>query len=353
MSKHLEMIPDTFTFCSRCAARVEIGRVPYGSPIKCSSCGFEFTIFGGSASSRAGEGGGKRGGAGTDEGGTRWSDGTPEVSCGDPPYRLVFANTFSFPLRAAALGRFLALAIVAIAVVAVANLAVWCARADHEGVDPSTRVLLWHGLLFSSCFGLLVALGWTWAASAWGVTVIRDTFYGCDDVRRWPDPLALEGLSEWMFVASSAILATLPGLTATGVWQWLNIPRSAGIAVCVPVLFPIFLLSVLETDSPVNPLSSAVWRSLFRGWRVWMVFYGVTLLAAALAAAIVTMGFLYGGWPIGVVLLGVLVALEWLIYCRLLGRLAWYCSGRPLRREQGGDRGVDESLPSEAAAYWA
>ena len=345
MGQPATMIPDTFSFCPRCASRVEIGRVPLGSTLTCWSCGFEFVLARG-VEGRAATGQGRGEGKGEDRRHTHdvrkkttppeedhWAR---EATGGVPPLGLFFAGTFRFPFYLATLSESLVLSIGAVVLVAGIRLALWCYNADNEELDQYTRVLLWNGLMLSGAFGGVFALVWACAAAACGLTILHDTSHGADAIESWPNLLRLEGLGEFVYTVNALVLSALPGLLATPLWHWLGISRTLGIAVTVPVLFPIFLLSMLETRSPTDPVSLAVWRSLLYAWRAWLAFYLVALAAALVTAALAVAAIRHAGWAVGLVAAGALLTAAWMIYFRLLGRLAWFCSGRWARDHREG-----------------
>jgi hypothetical protein len=92
-------------------------------------------------------------------------------------------------------------------------------------------------------------------------------------------------------------------------------------------LFPVLLLSMLETGSPLLPFSQAVMKSFFAAKRGWTIFYLETmgLWAAALCAA----GHVLQRWKsstsVLLPILALLLTAVLIIYFRLLGRLGWYC----------------------------
>ncbi len=182
--------------------------------------------------------------------------------------------------------------------------------------------------MLSIAFGGLFALVWACATAACGVTIVHDTSHGADAIESWPNLLRLEGLGEFVYTVNALILSALPGVVAAPVWQWLAVPRFLGIGVTVPVLFPVFLLSMLETRSPTDPVSLPVWRSLLWAWRAWLLFYVLALAVALVAAALLAAAIGQVGGAAGLVATAVLPTAAWMIYFRLLGRLAWFCSGR-------------------------
>jgi hypothetical protein len=98
------------------------------------------------------------------------------------------------------------------------------------------------------------------------------------------------------------------------------------IAITIFFAFPILLLCTLETDSPFLPVSAVVFASLGRHAIAWLAFFlqaGLLLVAAAAAVAFV--GPLLDP-RLAIPLAGLLFSTVVMIYFRLLGRLAFYCS---------------------------
>ena len=340
------MIPDTFSFCPRCASRVEIGRVPLGSKLTCWSCGFEFVLARG-VEGRAATGQGRGEGKGEDRRHARDAQKKPtpaeedhwarEATGGMPPLGLFFSGTFRFPFYLATLSESLGLSIGAVVLVAGIRLALWCYHADNEAIDPSTRVLLWNGLMLSGAFGGVFALVWACAAGRLRTDdPPRHVPRGRRD-RELAQPAAAgrAGRVRLHGQCRGALGAAGPAghvaLALAG-----SPPAAWALRVTVPVLFPIFLLSMLETRSPTDPVSLAVWRSVLYAWRAWLAFYLIALATAVVAAALVAAAIRQAGGAVGLVATGVLPTVAWMIYFRLLGRLAWFCSGRWAREHREG-----------------
>jgi hypothetical protein len=103
--------------------------------------------------------------------------------------------------------------------------------------------------------------------------------------------------------------------------------RGAVVLIGLFFLFPIVLLSMCEKNSPLVAVSLVVCRTFWLAWRGWVTFYFVTavLLTAVLAGVI--NAFTFGAiW--GMIAVALALGVVWLIYFRLLGRLAWYCTER-------------------------
>ncbi|HYW78792.1 MAG TPA: hypothetical protein VE890_04410, partial [Thermoguttaceae bacterium] len=137
----------------------------------------------------------------------------------------------------------------------------------------------------------------------------------------------------FFFVANSVAVAMLPGVLtgkllvhSVGLAIWLVVPLSA------LVLFPIMLLSVLEANSPMMPLSKHVWRSLLRVWRAWGCFYIETTLLGTAAAGLI-LGLAYVSVWLAVPLAPAALVAAAMIYFRLLGRVAW-CYARAVEQDE-------------------
>jgi len=185
-------------------------------------------------------------------------------------------------------------------------------------------------MVFFGVGGLFCA-GWALVASAFLLPVIQDTAEGNDEIENWPEPPFLDWNADFFYIFNSLSVSVLCGVVVVqvlgfaGPLKWLAIPLS------VFLLFPIALLSTLEADSPLKPLSLPVLGSLFSvGW-AWALFYveAAALTVAFLFLAGVVLGFV-GPWgllPVGALWLPVLM-----VYFRLLGRLAW-CGARGSQEE--------------------
>jgi hypothetical protein len=324
MSRYAEKVPYTYCFCRRCAARVELGRIAFGTNVTCHACGLEFTIEH-QAHSRdgAGQGGG---GETLDEEGiqTAWEAGDRSL------VRLLFSGTFTFPLRLENLPRTLTLSIGAVALVGAYRLGAWCYTADSETIGRSTRVLLANGLLLSVVFASLALPAWFYAMSSCGMTIFRETSCGVDRIRDWPNLLALDDLGDVFYAINSVLLTAAPARLAAPLWRRLDVPIPWAVGIVVIVLLPVVLLSMLVAESPVHPLSWPICKSLVRRWSVWLAFYLTTAILVAGVVAIEQALHRHAGWPTQIIASGVLLVLTAMIYSRLLGRLASACVSHPL-----------------------
>jgi hypothetical protein len=302
---------------------VALGRVAFGDKITCHACGFEFAI---SRPSRRREDD-EQGRGDAYQLNQQVEDGQTarQAAGGKSPIKLFFSNTFTFPFRLTTLCQTLTLCVGAVALVGAFRLGAWCITADNESVDKFTRVLLSNGLLFSLAFGSLVLAGWIYAAAAYGITILRETAWGVEAIEDWPCLLALEDVGEVPYVTVALFLAVLPGVIAIPLWNRLGVPPSWGVVAVVILLFPPLLLTILDSDL------LAACRSLLRAWPAWLGFHVVTC-GAGVAAVVIEINLQHhAAWSVETPVTGVVITIGWMVYFRLLGRLAAICQTHPKR----------------------
>ena len=255
----------------------------------------------------------------------------------DPPRWTFFSRVFDFPWQGSALSRWawmsLAWLATGVLVVFMHSLAV---EAFAQG-DNAKVITLAFFALPAIWIGI-----WTLSYSAaCCVPVIMDTGNGNDRVSAWPEPnwreWALQLLHVGFVALAVQVLAIAIGRGTEGlfgsVWP--------GALATLFLLYPIALLSSLETDSPWTPVSGPILKSLVTHWWAWLAYYP---LAGGLAAAWLGLFVLGVRWApyLTVIVAAPLLAAVLLIESRLLGRLAWRAS---LVEEEEGKAG--DELSSE------
>ena len=173
------------------------------------------------------------------------------------------------------------------------------------------------------------------------MAIVRDTAEGNRRVESWLDGVFLDWIGDSLYVINALVLSALPGLGVLllagplGPWGALAVPLS------MLALFPVLLLSMFETDSPLVPVSPLVWRSMLDAWWAWAAFY--------IETAVLCLGV---GW----LLRQSVAALRWwalvpdaflivtamMIYFRLLGRLGHCCADAARRRDPDEAEEFDE-----------
>jgi hypothetical protein len=180
------------------------------------------------------------------------------------------------------------------------------------------------GALTAGCFGIacffLSLLSGSYAAAC-VFAVAETTAYNYDEPYDWPEPDWRERMMHlfwlgWCFLLAAALLVGPAVLTSDDPQQ-----RFLFVGVGVAILFPILVLSTLETNSMV-PLSGPVWQSMATEAVAWITFYLFSGVIVALCG-VATVFLLPRMGMLAVLVLGPLWAACVLIYARLLGRLAW------------------------------
>ena len=222
-----------------------------------------------------------------------------------PPRWPLVSGVFTFPWQAGSLKKWVMLSV---------------------GVMPIAMLAL-SGFLVFQC--LAIGFGLYWAAVLFAnlLTILTDTAAGADDVACWPGALEF---TEW--AGGAMLLFTSLWLTMTigGGLNWLlwraGLPGGYVLVGVVGLLFPIVLLSMLEGNSPLVPLSKVIYRGLLDHRRAWIAFYLETILLGGATAGLAIADMLTGNFLWAIPLLALTIVASSMIYFRLLGRLAWCCS---------------------------
>lgn len=227
---------------------------------------------------------------------------------------------FKFLLDPNAIGRLVFLAGALFILLGAIQLAI--VTTDEGGIQQFMSVVM---RMFAATFGIVfLAVACT---SLQGI--LQDTSNGLDEIESWPDLNFLDWFGEMLYILSGlficvvpfVILAKVAGATAATFWAIVL----GGSSVTLILAFPVILLSLLETGSPINPLSSPIQQSLRLARGAWLKF---TLLGVIVVACAVGLVGLRVSQPDYTALnVGIAAALTVLaaVYFRLLGRLAWCC----------------------------
>lgn len=248
-------------------------------------------------------------------------------SCGQrpvlPPHPFL-NGTFTFPFSRGAL---LPMVVLTFWPLLAAGLLSGCSLLFSVSISDAWAGPLWFlGIMIGVMTTILMVMWFTYA-SACCLAVVRDTASGCDAIQNWPDIAFIDWILEPLYVFIALCAGTLPGVVIVRVLMMFDRPTDAVLPLGLFFLFPIVLLSMLENDSPLGIISGPVCRTLWIAWEGWTTFYltSAVLLAAACGLTIVAFS---AGMFLGTVLTAFIEVAAWLIYARLLGRLAWYCAER-------------------------
>lgn len=209
-----------------------------------------------------------------------------------------------------------------------------------EATQPVS--LLWvFTVIFLACAGPLIAIC-SVVTSAFALAVVDNTAEGADTVQSWPGTVFLDWLGDTFYIAAAAAMAFAPGAIVGRFTEVPWVPFIHGGSFFF--LFPFFLISSLEGDSPWHVFSLRIFKSVLAKPGVWAMFY---FRASVLVGCMAALGWVTVGW-VGLKVLPVLVAAAIyavFVYARMLGLLARRCSDMAGASEQEGQDG-----PKAAAA---
>jgi ssDNA-binding Zn-finger/Zn-ribbon topoisomerase 1 len=182
-------------------------------------------------------------------------------------------------------------------------------------------------VLFSA---LVSSLLWFMSISRTLLAILDDTSEGLDRVENWPEGNVFGGLRAALLIFYGLVLSLVPAGAICSViggfveGSWLVIPPLS-----VLLLFPLFLLSMLEADSALEPFSSDVWQSLSEAREAWIGMYVISGVIWGLVGLIDWLTSEMIPIQEARIVIGPLVFTGGLlVYYRLLGRLAWMLAVR-------------------------
>jgi len=199
--------------------------------------------------------------------------------------------------------------------------------------DPSPGKQLGAMLLsmfFAVSMGLFMA---TFCGAC--LAIVQETANGMKEVENWPDANITEWFFGSLYIPAAAFVAGLPGFATatfllTGGMPLLFAPLP--VVASWTLLFPIVLFSMLAEASVLSVFSSRTKESFNVAAEAWMLFYLYSLgLGVFGGACAVLAGVPF--WPVTMAGAFGLVTITFL-YCRVLGRLMWYCEQKGLKRSQ-------------------
>lgn len=179
--------------------------------------------------------------------------------------------------------------------------------------------------LFYWPFGCTFALAWVAVAFSYAAAIVRDTAEGNRSVENWIDGPFFEGIGDCLYVINALTLSAIPALVLLVPGCLSGLECLLIVTLCLLLPFPVLLLSMFEADSPLVPVSPAVWRSMFAAWWAWGAFYAETAVLCLAVGWLLQATWLIGAWWALVPDAFLLVA-AMMIYFRLLGRLGHCCA---------------------------
>lgn len=164
------------------------------------------------------------------------------------------------------------------------------------------------------------------------LTVIEHTSDGYDRMPNWPAQDLLSRIRALWFWLNALALSTAPGMIVVGLIRWtgLPIPSLFGLVSTI-LLFPIVVMSLLVNHSIFMFYSAPIVRTLSRHRGAWTSFYVQTVgLAAGYVLLIVSLFWAQKEASLAIdAVVFMLGAMYAVVYCRLLGRMAWVFNRDP------------------------
>ncbi len=217
-------------------------------------------------------------------------------------------------------------------------------------LGQTRSVATWAGSMLFGAAAFMLTIGFLIFNSTTCLAILQESAAGNKKIEEWPGLAVLEYFMEAFFVINSLMSAVAVAWFISYPLAGMETARAIVIAVCFVVLFPILLLSMLESESFLVPVSLPVYAGMRRSWRTWFVFYVESMLMVfgllGLVGLLAYMLDYYSAHvtiPIFLTAVSVCVApavLLEMIYFRLLGRLAWVCD-EDARREQAEEEAAE------------
>jgi hypothetical protein len=237
-----------------------------------------------------------------------------------PPLSLFLSSTFTFPFLAGSRISFLVQVMSTFLVSALGFQAWYCS--GYAGSGPTMYV----GALFTG-MSLVLSMIWFFTISAFNLTILREASEGVEQFKGLPTGLFLDLFEEAFYMLISIFWGGLPGWIIVLLIPGLESVRPLVIIPLATILYPLFLLSMLENESVASPFSKPVWRSLWFAWHAWVLFYLLTLLVGETLVYLLRLIPFEDFW-LEIIVLSIVLPFFLMVYFRLLGRLTWFCSGR-------------------------
>jgi len=238
----------------------------------------------------------------------------------------LFVGGFGFPWSPGAVMQWLLIAMWASVAGWLIHSAIVLGISDRGLVESNVYQTI---VAFLAAMGALVAgLSCAGVTAIFGLTILLETTAGNDRIEDWPNvALFLDWIGDLWFIFNAAVVSVTLGLCVAWMSPEFLETRAATVAIAVFCVFPIVLLSVLETDSPFLPVSSVVIASLWRYGIAWLAFYAQAGgLLAAVSTAFDYLALQRVQPPLAIAIAAMLFSAVVMIYFRLLGRLAYFCS---------------------------
>lgn len=206
----------------------------------------------------------------------------------------------------------------------VAILASWLAFELLYFDSMSRYSPLWILNLGGFLLVILLNLPFMALVSSWLIEILERTASGMDRGIGWSSRDWFDWIVDLGRISLAALLSTL---LAIGLTAWTSHRGSPSPYYVLPVamlLFPVLMLSSLETNSIGGFFSRWVWRSLWYSRSVWAGFYLLSMVLLQAIAVGNSLADYYFGQQGSILPMSILAIAGLMIYFRMLGRLVWF-----------------------------
>jgi hypothetical protein len=246
------------------------------------------------------------------------------------PERPFLTGTWTFPFSPGVRGRTVLLSVLAFVVGVLV-------RESLRLMASGDGRLSFFGAMFTVLM-VFALVTWFAVAGACALAVVGDTANGCDRIVRWPTAVFLDWIVETFVIATGVGISVAALVVLAWVSRQVGSQSDGGVPVGFFFLFPVVLLSLLENGALFDVVSLPLLRTFWVAPGGWGKFYLSTALLLLAAATVSVLAMPAGGagqpWGIAAIaVVSVMSSLVWLIYFRLLGRLAWFCADRTAAAE--------------------
>jgi hypothetical protein len=241
-----------------------------------------------------------------------------------PPLGLFFTHTFRFPLSAGPRAWYLALLLFGVAAVGAVFLTIYFSSFPSDDIFSADK---WFASAMLTGLTTILGLLGLLLFSSVCLTVMRETSEGLSEFKDQQIGWFTEWFEESVYLGSNLFYGALPAIIVFSIFTvQMDIKLTVYLLLEI-FLFPLFLMSALERKSAVTPFSKPVWKSLWFAWHAWVLFYLLTLLICETFVYCLRM-IPFGSIQVRCFFAACVAPFVLIVYFRLLGRLAWFCSGR-------------------------
>ncbi len=233
-----------------------------------------------------------------------------------PPRWTFFSGTLNFPWRADTWFRWSVLSIATtLSLLLIAAVVILYVTQEQGGI---------LGVAFLAMPTFWIVMGTLAYAASGGLCILIETASGSDTIDEWPERDWKEWAGSLVFVVFQMFVAyVLAFFAGRLIGLFFGMPQYwTGLAMML--LAPVVLLSSLEANHPLTPLTEPILRTLVFYLQGWVLFHAIT---AGWILGMLFVGDVLFEYPfLAAILLGPVLAAFLMIYPRLLGRVAWGAS---------------------------